>query len=139
MTARVTEWQPTSIRDVPGLLFFASALAVVALMARWERRVPWPTLAWLGVFFLIGVYAQRGIAWWPIAAVTAIAGSLVQSIPITSRPETVSMRRLNALVAAVVVLACLVALPSGRPAIPRRGCLPGSGRTGAAGRHVHAA
>lgn len=118
VTARVTEWQPTSIRDVPGLLFFGSALAVVALMARWERRVPWPTLAWLGVFFLIGVYAQRGIAWWPIAAVTAIAGTLVQPIPITSRPETVSMRRLNALVAAVVVLACLVALPSGRQPFP---------------------
>ena len=81
VTARVTEWQPTSIRDVPGLLFFASALAIVTLIARSGRRVPWPTLAWLGVFFLIGVYAQRGVAWWPIAAVTAIAGTLVPAFP----------------------------------------------------------
>src|SRR4029453_825552 len=116
-TARVAEWQPASIRDVPGLLFFASALAVVVLMARSERRIPWPTLAWLGVFFLIGVYAQRGIAWWPIAAVTAIAGSLVPSMPGRTRLETAGMRRLNALVAGVVVLACLVALPTGRPAV----------------------
>jgi hypothetical protein len=118
VTARVTEWQPTSIRDVPGLLFFASALAIVVLMARSERRVPWPTLAWLGVFFLIGVYAERGIAWWPIAAVTATAGSLIPAMPGRVRTETVGMRRLNALVAGVVVLACLVALPTGRAPLP---------------------
>ena len=118
VTARVTEWQPTSIRDAAGLLFFASALAVVALMARSERKIPWPTLAWLGVFFLIGVYAERGIAWWPIATVTAIAGDLVPALPGRTRRETVSMRRLNALVAGVVVLACLVALPTGRPTVP---------------------
>jgi hypothetical protein len=118
VTARVTEWQPTSIREVPGLLFFASALAVVTLMARSDRRVPWPTLAWLGVFFLIGVYAQRGVAWWPIAAVAAIAGGLVRSISMRSQPETVVMRRVNVLVAGVLVLACLVALPSGRQTVP---------------------
>jgi hypothetical protein len=121
VTARVTEWQPTSIRDVPGLLFFASALAIVTLMARSERRVPWPTLAWLGVFFLIGVYAQRGVAWWPIAAVAAVAGTLVPPIPLRSRSQTVTMRRLNALVAGVLVLACLLALPSGRQAVPGAG------------------
>ena len=118
VTARVTEWQPTSIRDVPGLLFFASALAIVTLIARSGRRVPWPTLAWLGVFFLIGVYAQRGVAWWPIAAVTAIAGTLVPAFPGRTRVETQTMRRLNALVAGVLVLAMFLALPSNRPAVP---------------------
>jgi hypothetical protein len=118
VTARVTEWQPTSIRDVPGLLFFVSALAIVTLMARSERRVPWPTLAWLGVFFLIGVYAQRGVAWWPIAAVTAIAGALVPALPARTRVETQTMRRLNALVAGVLVLAIFLGLPANRPAVP---------------------
>src|SRR4029453_2212266 len=117
-TARVAEWQPASIRDVPGLLFFASALAIVTLMARSERRVPWPTLAWLGVFFLIGVYAQRGVAWWPIAAVSAIAGTLVPAFPARTRVETQTMSRLNALVAGVLVLAMFLALPSNRPAVP---------------------
>ncbi|MFL5723867.1 MAG: hypothetical protein ACJ78H_10815 [Chloroflexota bacterium] len=118
VTARVTEWQPTSIRDVPGLSFFASALAIVTLMARSERRVAWPTLAWLGVFFLIGVYAQRGVAWWPIAAVTAIAGTLLPAFPGRAKVETQTMRRLNALVAGVLVLALFLALPANRPAIP---------------------
>ncbi len=37
---------------VPGILFFASAGAVVALLARRGRPTPWPTLAWLAVFFV---------------------------------------------------------------------------------------
>ena len=117
VTARVTEWQPPSIRDVPGLLFFGSALAIVTLMARSERRVPWPTLAWLGTFFLIGLYAQRGVAWWPIAAVTAIAGTLVPAFRARDRVETQTMRRLNALVAGVLVLAMFLVLPTDRPAV----------------------
>ena len=36
----------------PGLLFFGSALAVVALIARRGRSTPWPTLLWLAVFFV---------------------------------------------------------------------------------------
>ena len=36
---------------IPGILFFASALAVVVLLARRGRPTAWPTLAWLGVFF----------------------------------------------------------------------------------------
>ena len=117
VTARITEWQPTSLRDVPGLLFFASALAIVVLIARSGRRVSWPTLAWLGVFFAIGVYAQRGVAWWPIAAVTAIAGTFIAARPVR-RTETLTMRRINAVVAGVLVLAGLLALPSGRTALP---------------------
>ena len=62
---------------MPGILFFGSALAVVALIARRGRTTPWPTLAWLAVFFLIGAYALRGVAWWPLGAVAAIAGVLV--------------------------------------------------------------
>ena len=40
MTARITEWQPTSLRSIPGILFFASALAVVVLIARRGRADP---------------------------------------------------------------------------------------------------
>ena len=45
VTARITEWQPTSLREVPGLVFFASVLGVVAIIARSGRatrryRVP---------------------------------------------------------------------------------------------------
>ena len=65
------------VAPIPGILFFGSALAVVVLIARRGRATPWPTLAWLAVFFLIGAYAIRGVAWWPLGAVAAIAGVLV--------------------------------------------------------------
>ncbi len=61
----------------PASLFFGSAMAVVALIARRGTTTAWPTLAWLAVFFVIGAYAIRGVAWWPLGAVAAIAGVLV--------------------------------------------------------------
>jgi hypothetical protein len=122
VTARITEWQPTTLRTIPGMLFFASALAVVALIARRGRATPWPTLAWLAVFFLIGVYAIRGVAWWPLAAVAAIAGVLVTGPAVDpSRPEVLGspvMRRLNLLVAGAIVVVGIVLLPLWRPIDP---------------------
>jgi hypothetical protein len=118
VTARISEWQPTSLRDVPGLLFYASATAIGVLIARSGRKVPWPTLAWLGAFFVIGAYAQRGVAWWPIAAVAATAGTLIPAMPSRTRTATQTMRRVNALVAGMLVLAAVVALPSGRVPVP---------------------
>ena len=68
---------------------------------------PWPTLAWLAVFFLIGVYAIRGVAWWPLGAVAAIAGVLVTGPVVDpARPEALGsplMRRLNLVVAGAIV------------------------------------
>ena len=122
MTERITEWQGTSLHDVPGLLFFGSVMAVVVLIARRGTRTSWPTLAWLAVFFVIGVYAIRGVAWWPLGAVAAIAGVLVTSrIKDPAHPEplgTPLMRRLNVAVAAVIVLAGVALLPVWRPTEP---------------------
>jgi hypothetical protein len=118
VTARTTEWQPTSLRDVSGLLFFASVAAVVVLIARAGRRLPWPTLLWLGVFAAIGVVAQRGVAWWPFVAVATVSVGLIPSLP---RPIADESRRINAVVAGVVVLAVVALLPAWRPVDPRTG------------------
>lgn len=122
VTARISEWQPTSLRDVSGLLFFASVVAVVVLIARQGRRTAWPTLAWLGVFFVIGAYAARGIAWWPLGAVVAIAGVLVtgpsEEPSRAAKSERAGMARasrLNALIAAAIVMAAVIVLPLWRP------------------------
>ena len=120
VTQRITEWQPTSLRSVPGMLFFASALAVVALIARRGRMTDWPTLLWLAVFFLIGTYAIRGVAWWPLGAVAAIAGTLLTdpSAERVPRPDPPLIRRLNVVVVAMLVLAGVALLPVWRPADP---------------------
>ncbi len=104
------------------MLFFASALAVVALIARRGRQTSWPTLAWLAVFFVIGVYALRGVAWWPLGAVAAIAGVLITGPVVDpAQPERLGsplMRRLNAVIAIAIVVVGVVLLPVWRPIEP---------------------
>jgi hypothetical protein len=118
VTARTSEWQPTSLRDPTGILFFASVAAVVVLIARAGRRVPWPTFLWLGVFAAIGVVAQRGVAWWPFVAVAVVSGGL---ITIGIRPTADESRRVNAAVAVGLVVAVVALLPIWRPLDPQTG------------------
>ncbi len=120
VTERIGEWQPTSLRSLPGILFFASVMAVVALLARSGARASWPRLAWLGAFFVIGIYAIRGVAWWPIATATLIAGWLIpaQAEGTRERLGTPFMRRVNLGVAAVLVVVGIALLPLWRPLDP---------------------
>ena len=122
VTNEIAEWQATSIRTVPGVLFFGSLVGVVVVLARRGRPAPWPTLAWLGVFFLIGVYAARGVAWWPLAAVVAVAGLLADPAREPEAPEPVAppvFRRLNAAIAVAFIVVGIVLLPVWRPIDPR--------------------
>ena len=122
VTRRVTEWQPTTIRDGTGILFFLSVAAVTVLIARAGRTIPWPTLAWLGVFVAIGLYAQRGLAWWPLAAVVPVAGLLATSArdKVSDRqPSTPPMMaRSNVILVAALLLAGVALLPVWRPVDP---------------------
>jgi hypothetical protein len=123
VTNDIAEWQATSIRTVPGLIFFASVFGVAIVIARRGRATPWPTLAWLAVFFLIGVYAARGVAWWPLAAVVAVAGLLADPAREPERPEPatpVLFRRLNAAIVVLFVVVGIVLLPIWRPIDPRQ-------------------
>ena len=124
VTSQISEWQPTSLRDVSGILFYGSALLVAAYLARRGRPTPWPTLLWLGVFFVIGAYAARGIAWWPFAAVAALAPLIGADRPASEELERETprpMRVLNAAVAATIVVACVALLPVWRPTDPDLG------------------
>jgi hypothetical protein len=121
VTARITEWQPTSLRDVPGILFFASALAVAALLARRPAPVPWPTVAWLGFFFVIGAYAQRGVAWWPLGAFVPVAGLLASSATTAERVDPPLIRRLNLVIVAALTFTAVALLPAWRPTVAGSG------------------
>ncbi len=115
VTTRISEWQPTTLRSVIGLIFFGSALLVVAFLARRGRPTPWPTLLWLAVLFGIGAYALRGVAWWPLGAAVVVAGLLDRPELQKERPERAS--RLNAVVAGLVVVAGVILLPWWRPTV----------------------
>lgn len=118
VSARITEWQPTSLRQPVGLVFFASVAAVVALIARRGRPVAWPALAWLGTFVIVGLYAERGVAWWPLAAVPIVASLLVPTRSDRTAPDRPTLRRLNAALAATIVLVAVALLPVWRPPDP---------------------
>jgi hypothetical protein len=127
VTSRISEWQPTTLRTIPGILFFGSAALVVALVARRGRPIAWPTLAWLAVFAAIGIYAIRGVAWWPLGAVVAVAGVL-SAQPAAEfarrRPERTS--RLNLVVVGLIAVMCVVLLPVWRPVDARVGVPTGA-------------
>lgn len=115
----ITEWQPTSIRTPLGALFFASALAMVALIARRSRVTPWPTLLWLGALFALGVYAQRGMAWWPIGA--AVAAAALIEHPAVERVRLEQPRRLNDILAGLLVVAVIALFPWWKAPDPETG------------------
>ena len=119
ITTSITEWQPTSIRTPLGALFFASAFALVVLIARRSRVTPWPTLLWLGFLFAVGVYAVRGTAWWPLAAAVVAAGLIERPAVEHVRPER--PRRLNDVLAAALAVTTLLLLPWWKPADPETG------------------
>jgi len=115
LAERVTEWQPTTLRDGQGVLFWASVAAVVALLARSPVRASWPALAWLLVFGYLGAVAVRGLAWWPLAAAFMMAALLPAEAPParTRRPMA-----LNAGLASAIVVAMVALLPVWRPTDP---------------------
>ncbi len=114
ITRLITEWQRTLPFSIPGLLFYLSLVGVVWLVWRAYRSdglPPWPALAWLGGLAVLGVYAERGIAWWAFGAPVAIAPLVAALLPEPGHPRTDPrpLRVLNAgivlvLVAAVVTL-----------------------------------
>lgn len=118
VTARVSEWQPTTLREPAGVVFFASVAVVAVLVARGGRRISWPTIAWLGTFMAIALVAQRGIAWWPLAAVPVVAGLIPASPASVTRREPSAMRRLNLGVAIALAIAMVALLPAWRPTDP---------------------
>lgn len=135
VTARITEWQPTTPTDIPGILFWSSVVLVsVALLviARRRRGIAWPALLALVVFAALGAIAVRGVAWWPLVAAVTVAGLVAPTLvaPTLGAPAsspvtaTATLRRpqrgsaLNGLIVAVLVVAGVVLLPAWRALDP---------------------
>lgn len=127
--AQIAEWQPPSVTDIAGLLFWSSTLLVlgssIVLVHRYRRngqplRALLPIGLTLAMFGLMGVIAARGVAWWPGAATVALAGLWAD---LGTGHETAGPQRrmaargnpMNAIVAALVVVAGVAALPWWRP------------------------
>ena len=121
ITKRITEWQPTSPATIEGGLFFASVALVVAaavLAARRGRPLPLTAFLWLVPFAVLGIWAVRGLAWWPFVAAMAVAplaGAPAASPTRAPRADPPLIRRLNVVIVAILALVAVVALPVWRP------------------------
>jgi hypothetical protein len=102
----VSEWQPPSIRTLPGFLFFASVAAFGAFLARRDRSVPWTTLLTLGIFFAIALTAVRASIWWELLIPVEAAALLTAP----QRPARDPVSALNTALAMVLVLAVVASL-----------------------------
>jgi hypothetical protein len=130
ITGQVSEWQRTSPLTVQGLLFYASAVVALLIALRGRGALRWPDWLWLAGLLAIGAWAERGVAWWPLGMVYVLAPALAavretggepRAPAHRAMPPAARARRLNAIVAAVLVLGLLVALPWWRPSDPLTG------------------
>ncbi|HLY12830.1 MAG TPA: hypothetical protein VKR24_00650 [Candidatus Limnocylindrales bacterium] len=119
----ITEWQPTTPLSVDGVLLYGSMIVFGILIVRRVRdggsAVPraqlWrqlgPALLWLLFLGVVAIIAERGIAWWALAAPVAIAGVLGRPLPVASPasdPRAARVERPSVLNGAIVVVLALV-------------------------------
>lgn len=107
---QVQEWAPTTIRSPDGVLFFASALAVVAFLARRAKQIDVISLLWLGSFFILGLGTARGQVWWGFVFPVTLAG-LIAEAPSASTERDRGNRALNLVVVTSLVAFVAVASP----------------------------
>ncbi|HEV8420492.1 MAG TPA: hypothetical protein VGR13_03975 [Actinomycetota bacterium] len=108
VTDSIVEWQPPTVRTPLGLVFFLSVAAVFTLLARQGRRIPWPSILTLCIFFFIGLFAVRGIFWWALVAPVVLASQLGSS---SARPAPQATDRgIPALNWAVVLLVAMIGI-----------------------------
>jgi hypothetical protein len=110
ITRFVTEWQPPEVRDVVGAIFYVSAFGVVAFLARRSAPTPWTTLTLLGVFFVIGIIAVRGVFWWALVAPVVVAELIAQDHS-TPRASSIGVPAANAAIVGLLVILTISALP----------------------------
>ena len=121
IAGQVSEWQRTTPFTVPGLLFYVSALATLAVAVLQRARLSLADWLWLGALLVIGAWAVRGIAWWPLGAAPVVAASLPMAQPSAAPARSSRADRLNVALVGVIGVAIFVALPWWRPADPATG------------------
>lgn len=124
----ITEWQATSPISFAGIVFYGSVVGAAALVIAGVRRGgldprrTWPTLFWLVGLAVVGAYAERGVAWWSIAAPIAVAG-LVAPLALGREAGVRAERRspLNAVIVTVLGIAIVALVPIWRGGDDRYG------------------
>ncbi len=130
IAGRVSEWQRTTPFTVPGAFFYASAILAALVAWRGRRRLAWPDALFLLAMLGLGVWAVRGLAWWPAGALLVVAGARgdgrAERVDASDGPERRPERArrgsaLNGVVAVLLAILVVAALPWWRPGDPLTG------------------
>lgn len=135
----ISEWQPTTLLSASGLLLYGSMIVFGLLIVRrlrteashssrreLGRRVA-PAILWLIFLGVVAASADRGIAWWALAAPVALAGLVGRPsaglAPPAGAEAAVPVRveridhasPINGLIVVVLALVGVLLLPTWRP------------------------
>jgi hypothetical protein len=113
----ITEWAPTSIHDLTGILVLGAVVVlVVALVgAPAPQRVPEQLLR-MALLGGLAFWAVRGVAWFGLALPVALC-ALARPRPLRSVGEDRGVPAVNVLVLATLVVGLVVASPLGKRAL----------------------
>jgi len=76
ITGLVSEWQRTSPLRMPGALFYPSVVIGGLLLWRFRARMTAPAWLLAGGMAALAMWTERGVAWWALALVFVLAGVL---------------------------------------------------------------
>ena len=82
---------------------------------RSPHALPWPAFLTLVLFGGFALTSGRGTAWWPFVAVFVVVSWLQPETARLPRPTPEGLRRINAGIAAAIVLVGVALLPAWRP------------------------
>src|SRR5262245_4594392 len=114
VSGMISEWGPTSVRDLTGVLVLGAGIVLVVTLVRAPapQRVPEQLLR-MALLGGLAVWAVRGVAWFGLAlpvALCALARPQVDGQPRTAAADR-GVPAVNVLVLALLVLALLAAAP----------------------------
>lgn len=109
------EFQPLSIREADGLIFFVILLITLALLWRRPQAATADQIAILVVFGLASLYARRIVPWYGMALAPTLALALTPSAA-TARPRETSP--MNYVVLAIIAFCAIAMSPWVRPYVP---------------------
>jgi hypothetical protein len=113
----VSEWQPLTVNEVGGVIFFG-LLGICFLAFVYSRRplLPSEALLFMG-FLLLALSARRNVMWFVFVAAPIVLPHLAELFPRLLRDGSEGNPRLNRLVAALLAVLVVSCLPWVKPLV----------------------